>query len=69
MVQSSYLGVCKQEDSRDVLHPCHGIEFLEIIVESCVVIATTQLNLEALAAIHMRCQPEVIGQAENGEQF
>jgi len=53
------LCVGEEEHGVLVLNSGHVVEFLEIIVEGRVVIASTQLNLETLAIAHVRAQPEL----------
>ena len=55
----TYLSVCEEEDGVRVLHSCNVVQRLEILVEGRVVVATTQLDLEALVAANVGRQPEI----------
>lgn len=53
-----YLCISEEEDCVEILYSSHVIKLFEILVESCIIIASSQLYLETLVAIDVRCQPE-----------
>ena len=50
----AHLRVGEEEDSALVLHTSLLVQLLEVIMEGRVVIASTQLDLETLAAVYVR---------------
>lgn len=44
------LSVCEEENGVFVLNSSNVIQSLQVLMEGCVVVTTTQLNLEALVA-------------------
>lgn len=52
-----YLSICEEEDHVFSLDPGHLVELSQVFVEAVVVVASAQLDLEAVVATHVGRQP------------
>ena len=55
----THLSICEQEDCVLPLNSSHGVELLQVFSKGLVVVASSQLNLEAVVSVDVSCQPIV----------
>ncbi len=52
-----YLSVREEENSILFFYSCHLVDFLEVLMEGVIIVASSELDLEALVRAHVSSQP------------
>ena len=51
-----YLSVCEKENSVLFFYSCHLVDFLEVLMEGVIIVASSEFNLEALVRANVSSQ-------------